>query len=435
MKIPWILFLIFVSPLSMASPRAIKFYQSPSSPFPSGESELRTLEKNRVSESPEFSFYVQSGLKLMWIKASDLARDVQLGKYVYSNLKNRKYKVIKVQDSLLWGMPEGTESLPEWLSTEDVSPVLDDLGVALTLKATKLRQNASWGSEASITIPEFSRLEILNFKDQWVQVKFESIGSLTGWIEISSLVLKHDFANFVMTDSKKWISVLYRQGSRMITENHGPIDISKITAMMTKSDLGIAIRAEPKQGLLLRQNLHLLSTRNQIWNLSSLPGHGSVYWQQALQKPEDDIFTTEQIMKREITSVSFHPKNQKMGILSSSGIFLSLDGEIWRKIPNFKNRNFPVFINSDGVIFVGAERSLDQGKTFHPCLKWESLAHLVEEKQKAVPKDLRITGISQLKSGLLKYEIETELGKMRWSAKIANRMEHEHLTDWKFLGF
>jgi hypothetical protein len=430
-------FLIFLTtPLLAAVPSAIKFYKSPSSPFASGEMDIKFLEKSQLSELPEFSYFVNSGKKSIWVKGTNLARDVQLGNFVFSNLKNRKYKVIQVQGSLLWGMPIGEGSnLPEWLSLEDVNPVLDDLGIAMTLLPTKLRESASWQSLSILTLPEHSRLEILQFKEKWAQVKFESVGSMIGWVDLSSLVLKFDFASHVMTSDKKWIPVMYRQGENMMSPNHGPIPLSRITAIMTRPNLGIAIKADDTQGLMLRQNLPLVSARNQVWNLSRLKGHGEVYWQAPLLKREDDILTTDQIMKREITSVSFHPKNQKMGILSSQGIYLTLDGEIWRKIPNFKNRSYPVLIDTESVIYVGGERSLDQGKSFFPCLKWESLAHLVEAKQRAVPKDLRITSIAQLKPGIMKYEIQTDLGKMRWSAKIANRAEHEYLTDWKFLGF
>ncbi|MGZ5278948.1 MAG: hypothetical protein ACXWC9_03350, partial [Pseudobdellovibrionaceae bacterium] len=108
----WFLFTSLFLSLSpglavVGSHAAIKFYKSPRSFFPSGESNTRELEKNRVKDHFEFSYLVQRDKKQFWVQASSVVRDLHLSEYVYSNDQKQIYKVQQFTGSTVFASPVG----------------------------------------------------------------------------------------------------------------------------------------------------------------------------------------------------------------------------------------------------------------------------------------------------------------------------------------
>ncbi len=417
---------------------SVKFYKSPMSLFSSGETNPKELEKTKTKNHFEFSYLVQNGPnKKYWTRAESLATDINVSQFATSSKTKKIYKLIRNSGSQWLG--ESTDfKVQEWLSIQELTPVTDDLGNILTLTSTSIRSEPNWKSDSVIQVPAKTSLAIKRFEDTWALVQFESIGQMTGWIDLSNVITKYDFASFVLVD-KKWLPVNYREGNRMISiEKSGSkkeIPLDKISALMTKPDLAISLVADDSQNLLLRQNLQILKTQAEAWNLSQLSGHGEVYWKNStssnrlnLSPNDDSTLTTEQILKREVTSTSFHPKNPNMGLAASQGIYLTTDGKIWNKLHQFKNQSFAVLIDDHGVFYVGNQRSFDGGKTFQPFLKWESLAHMIEQKQKKPAAKIHIASLSLPRAGILQMDIETDLGKLRVAAKNT----YDAVTKWDF---
>lgn len=419
---------------------AAKFYQSPQSPFASGEINRRELEKTWVEDQDEFSYLVQNGKKQIWVKADWIATDLHLSTRVHSQKTGRIYRAVKTAGSHLLGEAEDKKSI-EWLSLKDINPLPEDLGLALTLTSVQVRSQPSWKSDSMMTLPTQSRLKILKIEDTWAQVEFESVGKISGWVDLSNLLTKYDFASFAMTADQKWRPINYRSGSELITGQRGSeerIPISKVTGLLTRPDLGISLVAEDNKKLLLRQNLTILKIDAEKWSLSRLKDHGAVYWRRdaspvtisamtnTLQLPEG--LSTEELLKREITSASFHPKNPNIGLASSQGIYLTLDGKFWRKISQFKNQNHAVLIDPQSVIYIGEMRSFDLAKTFAPYLRWEILSQMIEQKNRRPSNQMRISQLSIPRPGILQMIVETDLGKL----KVAARNTADTISKWDF---
>jgi hypothetical protein len=279
----------------LAALAAIPFYQSPHSLFPSGESSLLNLEKNKISIQKEASFLVEKDRRNFWVSSRDLVRDSDLSE-----------------------------------------------NTAITVTSTQIREMDSWKSPYIATLPAGTKLQIVKLKETWAEVIFESVGKIQGWIDLNNLILKADFAAFIQVKGKdQWQTVRYREGTQLITEDNLQIDLDRVSKMKTKPDLGISIAQDERQNLLIRQHLKIIKNDNDQWNVSKLSGHGAVYWKSSasLSPANTEIIepgiSTDDLLKREVVSVSFHPKNPKIGLASAQGIYMTLDGKIWRPIKSF----------------------------------------------------------------------------------------------------
>lgn len=431
--------LLFFSLLSQSSfaligsQSAIKFYKTPRSFFPSGEANLRELEKNRIKDHFEFSYLVQKEKKQFWVQASSVVRDIHLSEFVYANNQKQTYRILQISGSSVYASPVNGGS-NEWLSITQLTPLPADLGVAVTLTATQVREAPSWKSDSVLSLPTGSRLQVLKIEDTWAQVTFESVGKVAGWVDLSNLVLKYDFAAFALWGEKnKWLSVLYREGSDLITSDHKRIPLSDVKGLITKPDLVISMVTNEDEQLLLRQNLKVLRTEAQTWTLSKLNGHGQVFWKKnsLLQQADNHLsasLTVDELMKREVVSVSFHPKNPNLGVVSAGGIYLTRDGKTWNQISRFGQQDFPVLIDEQGYLYIGSHKSADLGKTFSPYFRMELLAQVLEQKQKATAQQLKIKGLSNPRPGILRLELETNSGLLR----VAARSDKGFITKWDY---
>ncbi|MEZ0392697.1 MAG: hypothetical protein ACAH59_10800 [Pseudobdellovibrionaceae bacterium] len=411
---------------------AVKFYKNPKSPFPSGEANRKDLEKNWVQDFAEYSYLVQKEKRQFWVKSTSIARDLQLSRFVFSSRNQKTYRVLQTSNDSLLAIAENSTT-PEWLPLSDLTPLPQDTGCAWTLTSTQLRESPSWKSDSVLSVPAGSRLVIQKVDDTWALVTFESVGRITGWVDLNNLLLKHDFAAFALIDKQTWTPVLYREGADLITSEKKRIPLSEIKGLITKPDLGISIVTSDSEKLLLRQNLTLLKTDFQTWSLSKISGHGDVYWRKtttatAAEAHLADGISIEELMKREVVSVSFHPKNPNLALASAQGIFLTTDGKTWNKLLNFKNQDFPVLVDSDSNLYVGSQRSSDLGLKFFPFFRWENLTPLLEQRQKRAVQELKIRQLSSPRPGILRMEVETNAGRVA----LAARTQASIIQKWDF---
>ena len=324
-----------------------------------------------------------------------------------------------------------------WVPSRDLVRDVDlTENTAITVTSTQLREADTWKSGFIATIPSGTKLQIISLKETWAQVVFESVGKIHGWVDLNNVILRSDFASFIQAVDKPqiWRAVRFRDGTHLITEEGTRIELSKITAMKTKPDLGISISSNESQHLLLRQHLKIIKNDNDMWNVSQLKGHGAIYWKNPkplslnAQSEANKGLSTDELLKREVVSVSFHPKNPLLGLASAQGIFMTVDGKKWQNISQFGSKNFPVLIDHAGHFYVGPERSQDQGKSFNSYFRWDHLAHLVETAQKHPGKQLRLKELTSPRPGILQIQLETDLGKIQ----LAARTDSALISKWDF---
>lgn len=401
----WINFIFIFLSMERAlsdEPRAIAFYTDPKATFSSGEAAEITLKQSLISIQKHDSFLVEKDKRTFWLS---------------------RHEVATAQD----------------LSEKQ----------AIAITQTALRQEPHWKSPSLTNIPALTVLNIIEFQDTWVKVKYSPTTTFNnneyesqenlGWVDLNNLILAYDFIEAVQKKSDlNWISIAYRQANFLITRDLQKIQFSEIGAIKTKPDLAISIVASERNKLSLKQHLKILKTDQETWNISDLKGHGKVYWRAHQQRQSDNTITetltnsetlsTEQLLKREMVSFSFHPQKTDFGIASAEGIFITFDGQTWQKISRFGKKNLPVLIDHQGFIFVGTEKSKDQGKSFSPFFKWDQLALIIEQAQKKPGQHWRIQDLKSPRPGILEMQIETSAGKLR----LAGRLNSGTISNWNF---
>jgi hypothetical protein len=432
---PTVAQLIFYSLLSgcfstafAASLPPVSFYRSPESLFASGQASEKVLQKNWVKDSFQFSLLVNKDHRQFWVQANQVARDFDLSERVRS------------KDQQIWKVRQWKEASLEvenvktrehrMLAVDAVQPDPSDLGLAMNLIETQVRAEPRWKSLGLLTLPARTRLHLISVNDSWAQVSLLGSTSPLGYVDLSNLLLKMDFASFVLVQGQ-WQPFHHRDGERIYISDAKSVEWKSIQGILTQTRLGVSLCIDDQKHLLLRQNLEILKSQPQIWKVSELPGHGLVYWSppaptESAPSVMAGVITTEQLLHREITSVAFHPKNPRVGIASAEGIFLTKDGEHWQKLAQFSQQNHAVSIDAKGRLYVGGLRSQNDGKTFNPYFRWEILASLVENHLRSPSQELRLDSISFSAKNILQLEVSNGSQKLR----LAARNEGPLISHW-----
>jgi hypothetical protein len=435
--------LAFSVAFAAATVPAISFYRSPQSLFASGQTSQKNLLKNWVKDSFQFTFLVNKDHRQFWVEADKVARDFDLSARVRLTSGDLKpYQVIDWRGNAVLVEDFKTHER-KMLDLSAVQPDPADLGLAMTLIETQVRTSPSWKSDSFVTVPAKTRLRLLSVKDSWAQVALmdshmdshmdspadDNIS--LGYVDISNLLLKMDFASFVLIKGE-WQPFHHRDGDRIFISDSRSVAWQEVQGVLTKSHLGVSLCVDDSRHLLIRQNLEILKTQPQTWKISQMPGHGLVYWMlpQSSARAEnltaEGSLTTDELLRREITSVAFHPQNPKFGLASAGGIYLTKDGEHWQRLSQFQSDNHVVSIDSKGRIYVGALRSENQGKSFEPYFRWETLASVIAGHLKSPSHELRLDSISFAKKNILQIEVSNGSQTLR----LAARNEGSTITHW-----
>jgi hypothetical protein len=366
--------LLLAAAANSAGTDGVYFYRTTQSLFPSGQASKKLLQKNKVRAISENTYLVTRDRKTFWIAADKILR---------------------------------------------VSDLADD--TAINVIHCSLRKGPDWNTESLIQVPPLTRLEILKFENSWALVRFQSVGaSMTGYVDLNNLIVKADFASFVLTEKNEWRPVKYRELSHLVTDQGDRIPIDSIQRMRTRSELGIVAVREDKLGLSLKNHVLIQKIEGGSWILSDLKGHGQIYWK---DKPEtfqghlsvelQDTFDTDSLLKKEIHSVAFHPKNPNWGLVSAHGIYMTTDGERWAKISQFQNQNHAVSIDKDGTMIVGSFQSKNFGKSFQSFLRWEKIARLIEINESKPPQQMNLVASEFDENGFLILTIDNGVKKIK----------------------
>lgn len=394
----------------------VPFYKSTSSLFPSGSTNIENLKKQLIS-APQSPAQYYKWEKLLF--AQDEIKPffaAHLSKFVVDPLTNTRFKVVETKIKTLQLFDEQTKIIIK-KSISEVQADAYDLGFAMTLRDVYLTTLAKKGAPVQTTIPQGTRLDVEKYINKFGFVKYQNY---EGFVNLSDLITKFDFATFVYAENN-WHQVNTRKSDRMITSKKASIPLSTITGMITPDIKGII--ASNSQKIPLWSRIEVIRNKISIWNQSKLKDHGFVWWKS--QKDSAQIYySIDELLKKEISSVSFHPLNPLKGILSANGVYITEDGYYWKKIQQFENFNGPVHYFNDLLLFVGNFRSTDGGASFDNYIQIDKLASAIEFQFGFFPKKLQVRKIETMAPFKLKIEIETGIRKIKMESPL-------FAQDWK----
>ena len=121
--------------------------------------------------------------------------------------------------------------------------------------------------------------------------------------------------------------------------------------------------------------------------------------------------TTEALFKRKIFDAATSPARANLQFVSAGGLFRTVDGQTWRRIPELKNANFPLSIAKSGAIFAGPYASDDDGETFQQFVKWDALVDAIKFARKVDPERLKILEARPLDRTGERLRLHVDIGR------------------------
>lgn len=392
----------------------IPFYKSTSSLFPSGSTTVENLKKQLITAQDSTDEHYDRYYR--WNKlyfSSDEIKPLfatHLSRYVIDPKSNTRFKVIETNVKSL----QLFDNKKKYIIKKDITDIqadARDLGYVMALKDIYLKTKAQDQAAVQTTIPRGTRLIVQKYSGRFAFVTYQNY---QGYVNLSDLITKFDFATFIYAE-EKWHQIKSRQYDKVISNKNISIPLNLVKAMITPHARGIIVSTTQKIPLWSRVEI----TRSKVatWNQSKLKDHGLVWWK-SLATTEQIYYTIDELLKKDISSVSFHPQNPLKGILSANGVYITENGYYWRKLPQFENFNGPVHYFNDLLLFVGNFRSTNGGITFDNYIQIDKLASAIEYQFGFFPKKLQVKKIETQTPFKLKIEIETGIRKIKMESPL-----------------
>jgi hypothetical protein len=398
----------------------VPFYKSTNSLFPSGSTTIENLKKQIVG-SQKASAHLYKWNKIYFNR--DEIKPLfatHLSRYVIDAKTTTRYKVVETNVNSVQLFSKDKKKLTK-RNINEVIPDAYDTGFVMALKdiylRTSFRPSSSGHSTVLTTIPPGTRLAVNKYVDDYALVKYQNY---EGYINLSELITKFDFASFVFAKNE-WHQVRGRNFDKIMTSKNLKISLNDIKGVLTPDNRGII--ASNNQKIPMWSQVEVTKNKITTWNKSLIKEHGTVWWK-TTGEVEQIYYTVDELLKKQISSVSFHPNNPLKGILSSDGVYITEDGYSWRKLQKFDGFNGPVNYFNDLLLFVGNFRSTDGGKTFDNYIQIDKLASAIEYQFGFVPKKLQVRKIETFTPFRIKIEIETDHRKIKMESPFFSQ-------DWK----
>jgi hypothetical protein len=380
------------------SSQQVPFFKTPESAFPSGAASLESLQKNQIGQTFRSEIQYKYGSQVFPRSELKPIFPTHISQSVIDPKTKKHWSVLETKvDSVL--VFDSVTKTSAKFNIDDVTSDPYDLGFVLTLKDSYLKNAAKESGKIVTTVPGGTRFSVLKYTNGFAEVSYKTY---VGYIPVSELITKFDFATYIYAN-KKWNIVKRRIFDFVETSDGKKIHLNKITGVVTPNNVGLV--ASSTQKIPIWSHVETTLQNKPAWIQSQIKDHGTVWWKPNVSG-EEKIFTIDDLMKKEIASISFHPKDPLKAIMSANGVFITDDGYHWKELKEFRNFNGPVHYFNDLMIFVGNFRSTDQGKTFENYIQIEKLASAIELEYGFLPKRLQVKRIETLPPYLLKIEIE-----------------------------
>lgn len=418
--------------LSLELPEAIRFFKSPESLFPSGQASLDDLEKTSVSAQTQADYKALWNKQTYNLKSPQILKEFQLitqaqtlrmtlsrreprtsAKVVIPVTPAEKVKVLESRQ--FWTQIEFKKQVG-WVPTSDLKPVSEDLGLAMSFVDSFLRKKPGYDSEPLTTISKNTFFKNYKVTGQWLQVEYKN---KLGFIDINHVYLRADFARWAHHRKMGWVRTKNRENYFLRTEDQILLPLEEITGLVGDTHRALMIESIP-DGPQIRSLVQLKSLDGQQWKSSQLKGHGLVWWKKSdassgtKPTPTENAktITTDQILDKDIFSYSFVDAKSFKGLISARGVYKSNDGLNWQKIETFAGNNEPVAIIPNKGWYVGAYRSLDEGKTFEPYIRWDKMTETIVTHYSRAPLFMKILKIESHKNNRLLLTIDAGFKKI-----------------------
>ncbi len=447
LRLPYVLsflvsFPVFASHFDKGAPF---FYKSPHSQFPSGQLSEDELESKKIRSEETNTYQITWDKREFFFESNEMVKDIHVSDLITVNrsfsvpekkdLKNVKeaFYVSKNDVIRLVGFQD------DWLEIEnlktskrgfaraaDFASFSEDTGLALTYMSTFLKETASDSSKIITTVPQGTRLKILDWSGEKIQVLFNG---QKGFLDSGHAILKADFASWTLHSKQGWTQIKYREGRYVRTKQNDLLNISDLKAFVTEKTRAFSL-VHKENGPKLKSKLEIVDLEPNRWNVSKIAEHGDVWWKK-LRPPaaEAQVKTLSELAISGIYSSDLAGDSSKgsptRGLISAHGIYRTDDGINWAKIDFFKDENWPICITKSGW-YVGSFRSLDEGKTFEPFIRWDYLSYLMSSEYKLDPKFFKIVKMETINSKEIKIQMDVGFKKVNFSY-------NGYLTTWKIL--
>lgn len=405
---------------------ATSFYRSPQSLFVSGQSTRESLEKNLRGEEFQHRLRVSWNKNEYWLKAQNVLRDLDCARDVLvvkkallherdlssSRLlgtlsKDQELELLQIKSS--WAHVKSKKlGITGWVAATQLRSKNEDMGFFINLIDTSLRKDADHQSAMVTTIPKGVRMTMLGFDNGFLKTQYLHH---TGYVDLSHLVSRADFAIWGYHTQKKWILISHRENEFVLTPDKEKYFINDFTSFAGNPAKAVVLESE--DGPPLRAHVQILESRAFQWALSEMPGHGMIWWKKekfedtTLEERTETKITSQQLLDRQVFSLALQSGKTIRGLVSAKGIFRTEDGQQWTQIRQFGHHDLPVAVHSDGTWFVGSYKSRDHGKTFEPFIRWDQLANLIEGAIGRQPRHIRLQKFESLLKNQLQITVDT----------------------------
>ena len=388
----------------------VPFFKSPNSRFPSGSTSLENLEKNRIEQTFKSEVFYKYKNEIIAKSEIKPIFPTHISQSIVDPKTKKRWAVLDTTVDHVLGFDAATSQTRQF-PLEDISSDPYDTGFALTLKDTFLKNQASEKASTLTTIPGGTRFAVLHFKSGFAQVSYKNY---LGFIPVTELITKFDFATYIYA-AKKWHLVKNRNFDFVVTTENKKFHFSEITGLVTPDHVGLI--ASKNQRLPMWCRVEMTFQNKASWTQSRLKEQGLIWWKPT-ESSSEKIYTIDDLLKKDIASVSFHPKNPLKAILSAHGVYSTEDGYHWKEMKAFKNFHGPVHYFNDIMIFIGNYRSLDQGKTFENYIQLDKLTSAIETQFGFLPKKLQVKKITTFPPYQISIEIETGTRKIKMQSPL-----------------
>lgn len=405
-------------------PLATPFFRNPQSNFPSGQANRQALERQILSTETNTGVKAKWNQKEYWLQREQVIMEIDCATKAVLNEASGIYKESASNSSLLGRLAAESEvniletraywslvhnknlNIKGWIPSQKLRLNNEDLGVFVTLIDTFMRMSPKQGAMVVTTIPRGQKLPVLSFENGFLRTEYRG---QKAYVDLNHLVSRADFANWVFQKNNSWQLVSHRENEFIVTKEHDKIPMDEVIAFSSLEQKAVFSLSLSPDNPPIRSFLKILTAPTDVWIKSRLSGHGEVWWQRKSPeaKPEvENLIDSDDLLKKDIFSMSITGKNKIQGLISAGAIYRSTDGQHWQKIKQFGNKDFPVGI-FNGIWYVGGSRSLDQGKTWEPYIRWDQLAELIQKKTVLPPKHIRMLKIESSDDAKLKIQIDT----------------------------
>jgi hypothetical protein len=420
---------------------ATAFYKSPDSLFASGHASKSDLLSSVRQSFTVFQFEARSGNKTVQVSNDQVLREINTAwkvqvkrstpLYKEADLTSRKLIDLSENKTLEVEAFEGafarvltTEGkLRGFVLTTSLEIPVHDPGQWVPMLPLSLKHDPKDQAPQKLLISPLMRLKLVQVQGDF---GLFSTGHQRGWARLSDVVGRADFAELAWDSvGRKWEKVLYRLGPQVMVVPNTPKPISHFTAF--KGAKNRALISGDHISLSRGSRVELVKPQAIRWTQSEVKGHGLVWWRKDLlsEQQSSSTITTQELLKRNLSGMSYDSKRKK-GLASAQGIFITIDGKNWKKIPQFGDDDWPVCLHPSGVWFVGTYRSADEGKSFEPFLRYSDLARLLQKdsQRNRAFTHLKVLDVQPLAASQVLMKIDTGL-------TIAKLTAHVLSSHWK----